>query len=96
MELDGKAEELGLAVVFDWGWYGFCGIVGDSIELRGWERDWEPGAWFEARIWSVELDVEAAELGLAIVFGWGWYGFCGIVGESIELLGDGLGAGGFV
>ncbi len=46
--------------------------------------DWEPGALFES-IGGIELDgkaVEAPELGLAVVFGWGWYGFCGIVGKA--------------
>ncbi len=75
IELDGKAVEApepGLAVVLGWGWYELCGIVGETIELRGWDTNWEPGKWFEA-IWSMELLGKAAEADLAVVLGWGWY-----------------------
>jgi hypothetical protein len=73
IESDGNAAEAGLAVVFGWGLYIFgVKMVGESIKLRGWEMDWEPGKWFEA-IWSMELQGKAAEADLVVVFGWGWY-----------------------
>ncbi len=51
-----------LAIVFGWSWYGFCGIVEESIKFRGWESGWELGAWFEA-IQGMGLDRNAAAEG---------------------------------
>jgi hypothetical protein len=47
-----------LALIFGWDWYGFCGMVGKVIELRGWKSNWEPGTCFEA-FWAVEFDGKA-------------------------------------